>query len=132
MSLTASQLASLALAGALIFTAGCAKPAPDPILPATPAKVKAGTTLSADPDPIVTSDGTGLGETSLQWSTTAAHIEMHVDAPGGPLMGGGDSKGSMRTGKWVHNGMQFYLQDRDAPDRTSPAATLGMIAIVVQ
>jgi hypothetical protein len=116
---------------AVVFCTACAKPAPDPVAKAIPATVKPGTTLTADPDPILT-DGAALGETSLKWSTNAAHVEVHVDSPGGPLMGSGDSQGTMRTGQWVHDGMRFYLQDRDAPDRTSPAATLGMIQVVVQ
>jgi hypothetical protein len=126
------HIAGALLGVAMLFTSACAKPAPDPLEKPIPAIVKAGTTLTADPDPIVTSEGTGLGETTLHWSTTAAHVEMHVDAPGGPLMGTGESQGSMRTGQWVRDGMKFYLQDRDAPDRTSAAATLGTIAIVVQ
>lgn len=127
-----SKCASGAVAAALLFSAACAKPAPDPPAHAIPAIVKAGTTFTADPDPIVTTDGTGLGETVLSWSTTAAHIEVHVNDPNGPVMGGGGSQGSMRTGKWVHDGMKFCLQDADAPDRTSAAATLGTIAVVVQ
>lgn len=126
------HMAGALLCAAMLFTAACAKPAPDPVAKAVPAVVKAGTTLTADPNPIITSEGTGLGETTLHWSTPAAHVEMHVDAPTGPLMGTGESQGSMRTGKWVHDGMKFYLQDRDAPDRASEAATLGTIAIVVQ
>lgn len=121
--------ASLAASFMMLFAA-CAKPAPDPILPAPPAVVKPGTTLSASPDPILTDNG--YGETTLTWSTTARHTQLRVGTPEGPPTGGGGSSGTLRTGPWVTNGMTFYLQDADAPDPASPAATLGSIAIAVQ
>jgi len=110
--------------------AGCAKPAPDPILPAIPATVRAGTTLRANPDPIVTAEGPA--ETTIIWTTTAKNVQIRINSPNGPLMGNAGSAGSAKTGDWVRNGMTFYLQDGDAADPQSPAATLGSLPVVVQ
>lgn len=96
------------------------------------AVTKPGTTLTANPDPIVVDDGGTLGETTLAWSTTAAHTEIHVGSPGGALFDRGGSSGTARTGKWVTNGTTFYLQDSDNPNPTSPAATLGSLAVALQ
>jgi hypothetical protein len=94
--------------------------------------VKAGTTISANPNPIVTSGGSKFGETAITWSSTTQHAVWRIGAPDGKLFGGGAASGTIRTGLWVTNGMTFYLQDGDAPDPTSAAATLGSIAITVQ
>jgi hypothetical protein len=111
---------------------GCAKPAPDPIMPAPPPIVKPGTTISANPDPIVTDDESPAGETTITWATTAKHVVWRIGKPNGKLFGGGGSSGTVHTGVWVTNGMTFYLQDGDVPDPSSAAATLGSIAIAVQ
>lgn len=118
---------ALMLAG-IALTAACSKPAPDP---AIPAKVVAGTSLWADPNPI-TSDGSGLGETTVAWSTNAAHVELRIGSAGGRMFGSGGQKGKAVTDKWVTNGMTFYLQNMDAPDPSSPEATLGVLSVTVQ
>jgi hypothetical protein len=117
---------------AALALAACSKPAPDPILPAIPAETKPGTTFTATPDPIVVEDGGTLGETTINWTTTAAHTEVHIDAPGGKLFVRGGKVGTAKTAKWVNNGMTFYLQDADNPNPNSPEATLGKLSIVVQ
>ena len=63
------------------------KPAPDPILPPIPATVRPGTTLRADPDPIITAEGPA--ETTIIWSTTAKHVQIRIDSPSGPPMANG-------------------------------------------
>jgi len=113
---------------AIALTAACSKPAPDPPIPA---KVVAGTSLWADPNPI-TSDGSGLGETTIAWSTNASHVELRIGGAGGRMFGGGGPKGKAVTDKWVSNGMAFYLQNMDAPDPSSPEATLGVLTVTVQ
>jgi hypothetical protein len=115
-----------------VTLASCAKPAPDPVLPPPVAVTKPGTTLRADPDPVVPDDGGSLGETSIVWSTTAPHTELHINAPNGTLFGRGGASGSARTGKWVTDGMVFYLQDADNPNPGSAEATLGSLAVAVR
>jgi hypothetical protein len=121
---------SLGLA-VIVLAAACSKPPPDPPAKAIPAKVVAGTSLSADPNPIL-SDGSGLGETTITWSTNASRTELRIGSPNGKLFVDGGSKGLARTGKWVNNGMTFYLQSKDSPDSTSADATLGVLSIAVQ
>ena len=121
----------LFLAGSFLCSA-CRKPDPEPVLPAIPAETKPGTTLTANPDPIVVDDGGTLGETTLSWSTTASRIEVHIDTPDGQLFGVGNARGTMRTGKWVKNGMTFYLQDATNPKPGSADATLGKLQVVLQ
>lgn len=120
------------VAAAAMWLSGCAKPAPDPVMKAPPAVTKPGTTLTANPDPIVTDDGSPIGETAITWSTSAPHIEMHINAPNGQLFFRSGSSGTVRTGKWVNNGMKFYLQNGDNPDPGSAAATLGSLAVALQ
>ena len=117
--------------GGFLLSGACSKPPPEPMPAAVPAKVVEGTTLTADPNPIV-SDGSGLGETTIAWSTKASRTELHIGSPGGKLFADGGSKGTARTGKWVNNGMTFYLQNKDAPNPTSPDATLGVLSVAVE
>jgi fibronectin type 3 domain-containing protein len=70
--------------------------------------------ISASPNPIQVCDGSGLGVTTLTWSsagTTA--VEVHVNSPAGDLFAASGTGGnySSTTGKWVGNGTTFYLQD---------------------
>jgi hypothetical protein len=73
-----------------------------------------------------------MGETAITWTTGAQHVVWRIGAPDGKLFGGGASSGTIKTGVWVTDGMKFYMQDGDASDPTSAAATLGSIAITVQ
>lgn len=118
---------ALILAG-IALAAACSKPAPDPPIPA---KVVAGTSLWASPNP-TWSDGSGVGVTTIAWSTNARRVELRIDGPGGKMFGGGGPKGTAVSGKWVKNGMMFYLQNMDAPDPSSPEATLGVLTVTVQ
>ena len=93
----------------------------------------ADTTFGASPNPIVVTDGTGLGVTTLSWSTTKSKlIEIHVDGPAGAQMTGeaGDS-GTADTGKWVGDGAQFYMQDASLPNKTEASATLAVLTVKV-
>ncbi len=73
--------------------------------------------LTATPQRINPGDGSGLGITSLSWSVpretcNSAHcVEVHVDSATGPQFASGGYVGSATTGKWVTDGMVFYLVD---------------------
>jgi hypothetical protein len=89
-------------------------------------------TFGASPNPIVVSDGTDLGVTTLTWTATKAKaVEIHVTSPSGALMAAGTAKGSAETGKWVRDGMAFYLLDANAANKADPAATLAVIKVKV-
>src|SRR5206468_4089624 len=50
--------------------------------------------------------------TTLSWESTGVDlVEVHVNAPEGPLLSSATPSGSLTTGKWVHDGMVFCLQD---------------------
>ncbi len=66
--------------------------------------------LSADPNPIQVCDGSGVGETTLEWESDGSSVtEIRIGSPGGQLFVQSNINGSVRTGKWVTNGMEFYL-----------------------
>lgn len=127
----AIKFQALVAVGFIALCAACSKPSPKPAN-APPAFVKPGTTLVADPNPIVTSDGSGVGETTIVWTTIAPLVEIRIGGPNGKLFARGGSKGSAQTGHWVGNKMTFYLQDLTATDPSADSATLGRLTVVVQ
>lgn len=66
---------------------------------------------SSDPNPIQVCDGSGLGQTTISWDAPGvSSVEVHINSPTGRLMASGQS-GSTKTGKWVKDGMTFFLVD---------------------
>jgi hypothetical protein len=81
-------------------------PTPTPAGPAPPPGV-----LTASPNPITVCDGSGLGVARLNWSVKNVSIfQIRVESPIGPLLFQGSANTAL-TGKWVTNGMNFYLLD---------------------
>jgi hypothetical protein len=120
-----------------LIGAACSKPAPEAETPAKsiappPTPARPGTTFNATPNPVISSDSTHLVQTSVVWSTNVAHVQVHVESPGGRLFTAGGPKGVVPTGKWVRDGMTFYLQDATAADPNSPSATLASLVVTVQ
>jgi hypothetical protein len=76
------------------------------------------------PDP----GDTGLGQTTLFWNAPGySNLEVHVDAPNGPLLSGPvGSVGTASTGEWVADGMRFYLWD------PSSQQTIGIVTVDLQ
>jgi hypothetical protein len=70
-------------------------------------------TLTATPNPIRVCNGTGVGSTTLNWSSLdTGTVEVHIGAPDGPVFAITTAGSfSAPTGKWVTEGMTFYLQD---------------------
>jgi len=69
-------------------------------------------TISAIPNPVLTSDRFGAANTTLSWSATGPdRVEVHVNGPNGSLFAISGPEGSNQTGQWVMNGTRFYLQD---------------------
>ena len=68
--------------------------------------------LTASPNPIKVCDKSGSGITTLTWTATGTDaIEVRVGRPDGDLFAKAVPDGSWKTGKWVGDGMTFYLQD---------------------
>ena|ERR1022692_4272275 len=97
-----------------------------------PPSQTADTKFEASPNPIVVTDGTGSGMTTLSWSTTKSKsLEIHLNDPAGPLMASIGDSGTTDTGKWVTDGMKFYLQDASVPNKTDASATLAVLMVKV-
>jgi hypothetical protein len=105
---------------AALSLSGCGKQAEpqanknQPVPPASSTKSNTGPTgtITAKPNPIQVCDKSGAGSTTLTWSSTGTSaVEVHVGKPDGDLFAKTGPSGSWATGKWVGNGMVFYLQD---------------------
>ena len=94
-----------------------------------------GGTISISPNPIHVTDGSGLGIATVSWNSSGtSNVEIRVNAPNGTgFSGSGPGSSSAITGKWVDNGMKFYLQDvSDGKPLTSANTLATATAVVVQ
>jgi len=102
---------------------------------AAPAKSKTTAigTLAAKPNPIKVCDKTGAGITTLSWTSTGATaVEVHVGKPDGDLFAkSGPEPGTWPTGKWVGDGMTFYLQDVSSGKPLSAENTIATLVVNV-
>jgi glucose/arabinose dehydrogenase len=92
-------------------------------------------TISISPNPIHVHDGSGVGVGTVTWTSKGTKfVEIHVNAPDGPGFSGSPAGTfSAVTGKWVANGMKFYLQDVSDGKPLTSANTLAIAtAVVVQ
>lgn len=88
-------------------------------------------TLTANPNPITVTGG-GDGQTTISWNAPSASIiQVRVGAPNGPLFTDNFNAGSMMTGKWVTNGMVFFLQDVSYGQALTAANTLATLTVTV-
>ena len=69
--------------------------------------------VTASPNPIQVCDG-GLGSTTLTWDTTDTtnEAQIRVGALDGSVVVEGGATGTFQTGRWVMDGMVFYLVDQ--------------------
>lgn len=88
--------------------------------------------LTATPNPVLVTSGS-LGMTNLNWSAPGSvqSVELHVNAPNGPLLTGGGQSGTAQTGQWVPDGMTFYLQDVTGGKPLTVANTLDTVTVRV-
>lgn len=106
-------VARLILVAAIFGSWGCTD-TPSDSQNTAPAKPKTTATgrLTANPNPIKVCDNTGSGITTLSWTATGTTaVEVRVGKPDGDLFAKTGQDGSWKTGKWVGDGMIFYLQD---------------------
>ncbi len=91
----------------------------------------------ADPNPVKVAKAGELGETTLFFTTTKSRaVEIHVGAPDGTMMSRYVSmtpvnSGMATAGKWVSNGMIFYLQDVSNGKKLDAANTLATVRVAV-
>jgi hypothetical protein len=68
--------------------------------------------LVANPNPVTTCDGSGVGMTTLHWADVGTS-EIRLDSTDGKLFAMSNGAGSQDTGNWVRDGREFYLLDAD-------------------
>jgi hypothetical protein len=91
-----------------------------------------GVVFTASPNPIKVCDGTGLGATFLTWKAPGASlVEIHVNAPDGPMPGRLGPEGTAPVHKWVGDGTVFYLQNVPSGAKPSAANTIGILTVGV-
>ena len=68
--------------------------------------------LLAVPNPIPLAMGQLFGSATLNWNTSTANtVEIHVNAPNGPLFVRGGPRGTATASGWAGDGLVFFLQD---------------------
>ena len=73
-----------------------------------------------------------IGITRLSWASSGTvSVEVHVDAPDGPLLTRTGPSGNTVTGKWVHDRMAFYLQEVSKGKPLTAAHTLDVVHVKV-
>jgi hypothetical protein len=81
----------------------------------------------ANPNPVNVYDNTGLGQTTIYWSAPGVStVQIRVGSPSGQLFSESGSTGQGTTGKWVSNGLTFYLVNAQG------GYVLGSIPMAVQ
>ncbi len=89
-------------------------------------------TFVARPNPVIQPDGSGLGEVELFWTVPdGVACEVHINAPSVTLFARSSGSGHARTGKWVNNGMQFFLQDVSGGKPLTKEHTLARVQVWV-
>jgi uncharacterized protein (TIGR03437 family) len=69
-----------------------------------------------------------FGTATLNWnSPQTPQVEIHINAPNGPLFTAGPAQGEAVTGPWVSNGTMFYLQDVSNGFPLNSDHTLAMV-----
>jgi uncharacterized protein (TIGR03437 family) len=77
--------------------------------------------------------GYNAGPSTLSWDApTATNVEVHVNAPNGPLFTSGGPQGTATTGYWVSSGTTFYLQDVSNGLPLTAANTLKTVSPAVR
>ncbi|HUF18197.1 MAG TPA: PQQ-dependent sugar dehydrogenase [Thermoanaerobaculia bacterium] len=89
--------------------------------------------ISADPNPASSCDGSGVIVANITWESAGVErVDVRVGSPAGPAFSGSPGgAGSAMTGKWVNNGMTFYLQDRTRNVPLTSEHTLATVKVSV-
>ena len=66
---------------------------------------------------------------TLSWNFPGKALDIRLGSPDGKLWGSVASSGSAQTGRWVTDGMTFFVQDRQGEAPASPNSTLGFVVV---
>ncbi len=87
-------------------------------------------TFVASPNPIRICDDSGVGITTLSWTSTGpTAVELRFGSPSGRLFGRMGPQGQVTTGRWVGDRMLVYLQDVSDGKPLTPENTIGRVQI---
>ena len=91
-----------------------------------------GNSITASPNPIPVQGG-NLGQTTISWNApNASVVEIRIGGPTGQLFAMQGKSGSMMTGRWVQEGLTFFLVDVSDGKTASAANVLGSVVIRLQ
>jgi uncharacterized protein (TIGR03437 family) len=92
------------------------------------------TSFQASPNPVPVPVGTEFSNTTLYWSapSSVTLVEIHVNAPDGPLFARGPAVGNATVTGWVADGTTFYLQDVTRQKPLTLLNTLGTVTMHLQ
>jgi uncharacterized protein (TIGR03437 family) len=92
------------------------------------------TSFQASPNPVPVAAGTEFSNTTLYWSapSSVVMVEIHVNAPDGPLFARGPAAGTATAAGWVAEGTTFYLQDVTRQKPLTLLNTLGTVTMHLQ
>jgi len=76
--------------------------------------------LVANPNPITSCDGSGVGMTTIEWADAGA-VDVRLNAANGRLFAKANGAGSADTGNWVTDGKKFFLTDADSGETLGSA-----------
>ena len=87
--------------------------------------------ITANPNPIQVTDGSGKGATTLFWSSGQTNqVEVHLGAPAGELIArSGSGSFSQETNKVIGDGVKFYLQDTSNNQPLTSSFTLDSVTL---
>jgi hypothetical protein len=92
------------------------------------------TSFQASPNPVPVPAGTEFSNTTLYWSapSSVTLVEIHINAPDGPLFARGPAAGTATASGWVADGTTFYLQDVTRQKPLTLLNTLGTVTMHLQ
>ncbi|HEX4706230.1 MAG TPA: hypothetical protein VH229_00705, partial [Candidatus Udaeobacter sp.] len=89
--------------------------------------------ITANPNPIIVPDGSGMGATTLSWtSRQTSNVEVRLGAPAGSLLArSGAGSFSQTTNNTIRDGTKIFLQDATANQPLTSAYTLDLVTVHV-
>jgi hypothetical protein len=89
--------------------------------------------ISANPNPVTETDGTGQGATTLSWSSAqTSTVEVRLGAPGGALIArSAPGSFSQTTGNFITDGAKIFLQDVSNNQPLTSTYTLDSVTMHV-
>lgn len=112
------------------------QPSPSPASSPATAVVKSpqaqNVTFTSASNPVKVCDGTGLGVATVSYEApSAALVEVRVGKVDGGLLAHTGYKATVKTGKWVHDGLVLYLQDVSNGKPLTPENTLATLTLKI-